>query len=115
MALFKIHKGNSANLEPNKPQRQAGFIYLTEDDMKFYIDVDSSNSSHTTYETLTNAEKKMRKPLNASKADMLQAWYTDPKDTPGKWTVNIPGINEDNLVDGLTIRIRLSTSYYNNG
>ena len=83
--------------------------------MKFYIDVDSSNSSHTTYETLTNAEKKMRKPLNASKADMLQAWYTDPKDTPGKWTVNIPGINEDNLVDGLTIRIRLSTSYYNNG
>lgn len=81
--------------------------------MKFYIDLD--NSTHTTAATLTDAEKKMRKPLNASKADMLQAWYTDPKDTPGDWTVQIPGITEDELVDGLTIRVRLSTSYAENG
>lgn len=67
--------------------------------MKFYID------------TGTGTEAGMRKPLNASRADLLKAWYTSPADVAGRWTTTIPGITADNLVDGLTIRIRLGTSY----
>lgn len=70
--------------------------------MKFYID------------TGTGTEAGLRKPLNASRADLLKAWYTSPADVAGRWTTTIPGISEDNLVDGLTIRIRLGTSYNNN-
>lgn len=87
--------------------------------MKFYVDIDSSDPTHVTLDNngnviannQTDAEKKMRKPINASKTDLLQSWWTDPGDTNGRWNVIIPGITADNLVDGLTIRIRLSTSY----
>lgn len=78
--------------------------------MKFYIDVNSSTNT-----PLTETEKNYRRPLNSFKADALQAWQTDPKDTAGKWTVQIPGITEDNLIDGLTIKVRLATSYADNG
>lgn len=80
--------------------------------MKFYID--TQTSTNTTAETLTQTEKYYRRPLNASKTDVLQSWHTDPMDQAGKWTVKIPGITQESLVDGLTIRIRLSTSYATN-
>ena len=77
--------------------------------MKFYID--TQTSTHTTAATLTQAEKEYRQPLNASKADLLQSWETNPADGNGEWNVTIPGITASKLIDGLTIRIRIMTSY----
>lgn len=70
--------------------------------MKFYVDLGSG----------TDAE--LRKPLNASRADLLKAWYSNPGDVSGRWTVSIPGITASSLVDGLTIRVRITQEYNNN-
>lgn len=42
---------------------------------------------------------------------MLKAWETSPTDTAGRWTVTIDDLLPEDIVDGLTIRIRLNTTY----
>lgn len=42
---------------------------------------------------------------------MLKAWETSPTDTAGRWTVTIDDLLPEDIVDGLTIRIRLNASY----
>lgn len=79
--------------------------------MKFYVDLQTS--THTTAATLTTAEQKMRKPLNARNADLLYAWDTNPNDDSGNFTVDIPHLYAEDIKDGLTIRLRLTTSCSN--
>ena len=43
MALFKILKGSSEGLKNLKATE--GYAYFTPDDGKFYIDIDSTNTS----------------------------------------------------------------------
>ena len=67
--------------------------------MKFHIDTGSGTTAN------------LRRALNASQADVLKAWYTNPADTAGTWTVTIDDLLQEDIKDGLTVRVRLSTSY----
>lgn len=76
--------------------------------MKFHIDVGTGTNDGS------SGVVNLRKTLNASRADYLRAWDTNPADTDGRWTVTIDDLRQEDLKDGLTIRIRLSTSYDEN-
>lgn len=73
MALFKIHKGNSANLA--NQSKVEGYCWFTTDDGKFYIDTSSST----------------RVPLNAAKADSAATWTTARNFTIGATARSVKG------------------------
>lgn len=84
MALFKILKGNSSKL-PEK--RNEGYCYFTEDEHKFYIDVDNST----------------RVPLNAEDATTLA----------GKSVVDeITDDNKNNIPDGKAVIDYINNNHY---
>lgn len=68
MALFKIEKGLAESLAKNRPNAKEGFIYFTQDDAKFYIDVSGDGTTATPATIGTN-----RIPLNAYASDVLKA------------------------------------------
>ena len=61
MALFKIEKGLSSNLNLNRPNTIEGYCYFTTDDGKFYIDTNTKTG-----------DLSGRIALNAIKADRLK-------------------------------------------
>jgi hypothetical protein len=74
-----------------------------------------TNSSDL-YVLLGGGGHKLETALSVGTAQLAHTLYsgtTNSTDTRGHWTVTIPGITE--LYDGLTIHIKLGTTYYGNG
>ena len=73
-------------------------------------------NSSDSYVLLGGGGHKLENALSVGIAQVANTLYsgtTETTDTRGHWNVTIPGVTE--LYDGLTIHVKISTTYYGNG
>lgn len=112
MALFKISKGDEANLPIDTKE---GFAYFTPDTGNFFIDVADSEEDEFQYaEQALGSGKRVQLNANhsytANTTSIASNFYmgeTSDSDDPGWWTTEIEGIHD--YYDGLIVAIQLTT------
>lgn len=87
--------------------------YHTSENYNGFIDIWSAADATIYLKDLKIERGTVATDWTLAPEDTLVSYPTGASDTRGHWTVRIPGIQ--NLYDGLQIRVKLSTYYYNQG